>query len=502
MDMTQQLESIKQILENQQANLSDIATHTATYGASPWGDAQFDDANCDEEKLCTGSYFERIADIVNARRAAKNKMIKVYERDRYTFKQLKDPEVVLTEEQEKEIRDFWSPYEFAYKNDINTQRYYSAISGRFDPTYIGFGLQFYFLNRYWNHITVALLRNKNYLDLVFPQAKHPRTIVRNMWARYYTEDRTLISQQEAIQLVLKELKSPGVERLILKPDDGEEGKGIVFLKKGMSANDIKAAFAGMKEKFICQEVIRNHPTHAAPHPESLNTLRIATIFSKNEVRLVGVVWRMGVDKEVDNWSAGGIACGVSEDGVCHATAVDHVGNRVTHHPSGFKFEGHRLFHCKEAVDTAKKLHAAIPQLRYISWDFAINENGDPVMIEMNCCGGCNVLQMNGFPAYIDRETLKSVLDEHLLRRFHYDRVNWNWNYQEYNDHIVITKYAGRSAHVTLPATLRSKPVTGILDTVFAGKKITAITAPQSVADTCEAKLVAISKKLGATLLIK
>ena len=316
MDMTQQLDSIKQLLENQQSHLSDIAAHTAAYGASPWGDASFDDANCDEEKLCTGSYFERIADIVNARRAAKAKMVKVYERDRWTFKELKDPGTKLTQEQLDEINAFWKPYEFAYKNDPNIQRYFSAISGRFDPTYIGFGLQYYYLNRYWNHITVTLVRNKNFLDLIFPQVKLPRTIVRNMWARYYTPDRKLITRSEAVKLVLKELSKPKVDSLIVKPDDGGEGKGIIFLNKGMTENEITAAFNQMQEQFVCQEVIKNHASYAAPHPESLNTLRIVTLFNKNEVRLVGVAWRMGVDKKVDNWGQGGIVCGVSEGGIC------------------------------------------------------------------------------------------------------------------------------------------------------------------------------------------
>ena len=499
MDMTQQLESMKQLLEQQQTYISDIAAHTGAYGTSPWGDAACDDSACDEEKLCTGSYFERIADIVNTRRAAKNKMLKVYERDRFTLNEFKDIDTQLTDEQMAEIDAFWKPYEFAYKNDPNTQRCFSAISGRFDVSYIGFGLQYYYLNRYWNHITVALARNKNFLELVFPQAKLPRTIVRNMWARYYTPDRKLISRPQAIELVLEELSRPETDRLILKPDDGEEGKGILFLTKGMTAEDIAAAFSHMKEQFICQEVIRNHPSYAAPHPESLNTLRIATLFTKNEARLVGVVWRMGIDKPVDNLAAGGLACGVMEGGVCAPFAEDHSGKRVSAHPSGFVYAGHTLPHYDAAVNKAKELHATLPQLRYISWDFAVDEKGEPVLIELNSCGSGELLQMNGFPCYIDKETLKSILDEYLLRRFYYDRANWNWNYQEYHDHIVITRYAGRSERVAIPAVLRSKPVTAVADNAFAGKKISALTVAKSTFDACGSKLDAIAKKLGAQL---
>ena len=142
-----------------------------------------------------------------------------------------DPGNVLTADQKKEIEEFWGRYSFAYKNDPEIQRYFSGISGRFDATYIGFGLQYYYLNRYWNHITVALIRNKNFLDLIFPTVKMPKVIVRNMWARYYTPDRKLITESQAIELVRKELATENVEQLIVKPDDGEEGKGVLFLIK-------------------------------------------------------------------------------------------------------------------------------------------------------------------------------------------------------------------------------------------------------------------------------
>lgn len=437
----------------------------------------------DENSVCRGRFFERIADIVNARRNAQSKMRQVYERDEYLFRMAVDPENELTEEQKKDIAEFWDRYSFAYKNNPETQRYFSGISGAFNASYIGFGLQYYYLNRYWNHITVALIRNKNFLDLVFPQAKHPKTIIRNMWARYYTEDRRLITRQEAIDIVTAELRKPTTRQLIIKPDDGEEGKGIEFLDKNSDAEAINHAFSRMKEKFICQEVIKNHESYAAAHPDSLNTLRIATLFIKNEVRLIGTVWRMGgTDKKVDNWAAGGIACSVNEDGICASFAVDHHGVRYDRHPSGFEFAGHKLYNYQKAVDKAKQLHSTIPQLRYISWDFAIDEQGEAILIELNCCGSAELLEMNGIPSYIDKETLKPILDDILIKRFFYDRANWNWDYREYCDHVEIVRYAGQALSVKVPETLRGKKVTRILGRAFAGKEVTSICIPSSVAN--------------------
>lgn len=409
-------------------------------------------------------------------------MRRVYERDRHLFRLCKKPSVSLTEEQKKEIDDFWKPYSFAYKNDPNTQLYFSSISGRFDPTYIGFGLQCYFLNRHWNHITVAFIGNKNLIDLVFPTAKLPKTVIRNMWARYYTADRTLISREKAIEIVMDELKHPDVDELILKPDDGEEGKGIAFLDSSMDESAIGRAFDQMKEKFICQHVVKNHPSHAIAHPESLNTLRIATYFTGTEVRHIGTVYRMGGSgKKVDNWAAGGIACRVDDKGICAPIAVDHHGNQFTVHPaSNFKFGGHQLLHYDEALDAAKQLHSTLPQLRYISWDFAINEVGEPILIELNSCGSGELLQMNGIPCYIDKATLKKVLDNVLIKRFYYDRSNWLWDYREFGDHIEIVRYAGTATHVAVPNSLRGKPVTKIEATAFLHRDVEGIDLPSSL----------------------
>ena len=474
----QQLTEIMDMLEKQNSHIDALTSVLSSTGAFPF--LFEDEPIVEEDSLCTGSFFERIADIVIARRNAKQKMRQVYERDQYMIRTSTDPGNVLTADQKKEIEEFWGRYSFAYKNDPEIQRYFSGISGRFDATYIGFGLQYYYLNRYWNHITVALIRNKNFLDLIFPTVKMPKVIVRNMWARYYTPDRKLITESQAIELVRKELATENVEQLIVKPDDGEEGKGVLFLNKNDTPETIKQVFSTLREKFIVQEVIKNHSSYAAPHAGSLNTLRIATIFNKNQVRLVGTVWRMGRDKQVDNWAAGGIACAVSQDGICADFAEDHYGNRYSVHPNGFHFAGHKLYNCKAAIDTAIQLHYTLPQLRYISWDFAINEQGEPVLIELNSCGSGELLEMNGYPCYIDKPTLKAVLDEYLLRRFYYDRVNWNWNYREYHDHVEIVKYGGWSKTVRVPLKLRGKPVTQIAKSAFSNTSLEEIRIPEKL----------------------
>lgn len=39
------------------------------------------------------------------------------------------------------------------------------------------------------------------------------------------------------------------------------------------------------------------------------------------------------------------------------------------------------------IDAAKRMHQVLPQIGAYNWDFTINEDGEPVLIEANVNGG-------------------------------------------------------------------------------------------------------------------
>ena len=54
------------------------------------------------------------------------------------------------------------------------------------------------------------------------------------------------------------------------------------------------------------------------------------------------------------------------------------------------------------LDTIKTIHPHFPHFRQISWDFAIDENEEPVFVEMNLCNGeLDFHQLNNGPLYGD-----------------------------------------------------------------------------------------------------
>lgn len=130
---------------------------------------------------------ERIKQVEEINMHAHDLMNSARRRDMWYVNNLTDlqSDVVVTEEQIREIEEFWQPYEFAYKNDVNIQLAFYKQSGVFDPSYIGFGLQRYSLNRFWNNETFSTFRNKNFSKLLFPFVKTPTDFIANNYGIYW-----------------------------------------------------------------------------------------------------------------------------------------------------------------------------------------------------------------------------------------------------------------------------------------------------------------------------
>ena len=422
---------------------------------------------------------KRKYDIREINSRAYSKIESAYRRDAYYLKNLIDLEDnrPLSKEESLEIEEFWKPYKFAYTNDSETQRVFYRQSGTFDPSYIGFGLQRHSLVRFWNHASYATLRNKFYLPLLFPQVKHPQTFIANNYGVYISDGR-VISKNEALSRLQSILRK---EEVILKPSD-ESGSGtdIKFLHAGMSLQTLENYFNHLKENFLIQRILKNHSSYAAPYEKALNTLRIVTLIWKEKVMLVGTVFRMGNGDRVDNWGRGGLACPVDKNGICGNFAVTEQGKRVSIHPSGFRFAGHQLYKCAEAQELALTLHATLPQQKYISWDLTVDDKGDIVMIEMNTPGSSELLQAVGFNAYISKDIAKEIFDEYLIKRFFYNKANFDWNYREFSDHISLTKYAGISEKVIVPIEIEGKKISMLYDDALSGKNVKELIIPKGI----------------------
>lgn len=126
-----------------------------------------------------------------------------------------------------------------------------------------------------------------------------------------------------------------------------------------------------------------------------------TLIIGNEVHHISTVLRMGVgESKVDNASVGGITCGVKENGQLKEIAFNAHGERFDQHPQGYQFGKCIVPGYRDAVAMAKHCHEKLGHFRLVSWDIAIGDQGEPILIEANLRNGeCDFHQFNNGPLF-------------------------------------------------------------------------------------------------------
>lgn len=287
-------------------------------------------------------------------------------------------------------------YNTAYKNQHPTDSY--------DVTKVVPGPVYYpYVDPTFSHPSRArTTSDKNLTDLLFPDVRRPKAIVRYLDGLFLDGGYLMISKEEAYERIRQE------KNVIIKPSaDSGGGHGMAFWNA--ETDDLqKLDKIFVKGRFyIVQEILKQHELMNSLYAGSINTIRMETLLFKNEVRMLACMVRMGAKgSKVDNLSSGGMSCGVNIDsGQLSSRAYDFHNLSVTYekHPQGGKFEGFVIPNWGKCVATVKRLAprcAGVAKL--IGWDIAIAEDGEPVLIECNMMdSGCASLQLDNGPLFGD-----------------------------------------------------------------------------------------------------
>jgi glutathione synthase/RimK-type ligase-like ATP-grasp enzyme len=185
-----------------------------------------------------------------------------------------------------------------------------------------------------------------------------------------------------------------IDKLIIKPLSESGGKNIVVAKKVNNNIIIHSKTLQiplqdfiLSTTAIVQEVLKQDHRMATFSSSSVNTVRIMTMFTKDDMIIVlGATMRCAVGESyVDNWTAGGVAVGVDvETGRLKKYAYDKKGNRYETHPtSKVVFEDFVIAKWQDIINIAVKIQKAFPWYRILGMDIALQESGSPVLIEVN-----------------------------------------------------------------------------------------------------------------------
>ena len=318
---------------------------------------------------------------------------------------------ILTKGQKSQVMDYFRQYGFKVRTDWHN--YYTYMTGHFSEKYIPADLMYTVIVPYLNYMPFELAyQDKNNYDIILPNVKKPSTIVKRKHGFYENGGGKNLSLDEAI------ISCFNLSDVIIKPTINScQGKGVkLFSTKDGITDDgisVKALLNNYGQDFIIQKRVVQHPFLMSLNESSLNTMRILTLRIGNEIRVLSTAIRIGGKGSVtDNGYGGGFCTGVDSDGCLkpHGYRLT-TGEHIDKLQNGTKLEGLVIPHYGRVIEKAKELAMSLPYLRVIGWDFTIDEENDPVFIEMNTLPGIYIMQLCNGPVFgdITDDLMRSVM---------------------------------------------------------------------------------------------
>lgn len=211
------------------------------------------------------------------------------------------------------------------------------------------------------------------------------------------------------------------EKIIYKPLLGNKGGGVEVFS--LTENTPKEVYKTIMNYpvGIVEECITQHAAMAELCPDSVNTLRVVTLVSKEKpitldgkhMDFVYVAVRVGrVGAVVDNFHSGGMCAAVDlKTGKIVTDAADldcHV--YPTHPDTGTAFKGFQIPFFAEAMELVKEASKKDLVEGLVGWDVAFTKEG-PILIEVNTNPGAVLLST---PYAAEKIPTKQVLTKYLF----------------------------------------------------------------------------------------
>ena len=335
-------------------------------------------------------------------------------RSRYAKKRIKmiGGGYKLTAEDKMALKKYWEPYGIRPKEYWYTL--YCARNGKFDPRYIPDDIWYRSVYPYFNHIIgQTALQDKCFLNTLVPGVKQATTVIKNMDGHFYDENMNLITKEQAVR------QCSTLSTWLIKPSTNTGcGNGVQFFEhvEKLGIKNIEKILDDYRMNYIVQLPVEQHPDLARIHEKSLNTIRIQSLFFKEEVYILSAMLRMGNgDSRLDNVSAGGCACVIGKDGWLVGKAVTRKSEWTDHHESGTYFKDVKVPSYDKIIAVVKREHKKMPFFGIIGWDFAVDKEGNPILIEIN--GTSEPNQIAAGPTFKDitEDVLKEIFIDKTMK---------------------------------------------------------------------------------------
>lgn len=293
---------------------------------------------------------------------------------------------------------------------------YTSISGKDDINYVPENIFYCIIEPTLNDTSLSIAySDKNYYDrLPSFSTLFPKTCIRNIDGVFYDDKYCYIDDKKTGDFLTR-LKRFTAPQVILKPSvDSWGGRNVLlFIKehgvyRDTDGNtlDLKFLQSYQNKNYIVQEAIEQYQFYKQFNPSSLNTIRVFTYRSTTteKVAVLHCVLRMGRDGSItDNQSAGGISCGIDENGKLNDFAVNKKGDIFHYAGEGKELSFTSIgsvYKLGEIKKLAKECAIHFYYHRILSFDFCVDKRENVRLIEINNKSmEINFLQMNNGPLF-------------------------------------------------------------------------------------------------------
>lgn len=320
----------------------------------------------------------------------------------------------LTSDEKRQIKNFYKPYG---KILLGWHDMFKDLSGNFYPEYMPEDFYYTKIDTFYNNWQKGIqFDDKGYYDRLFSKSpfRLPIQICNKINGFWLDNNYSIITEEEAIRLIIDSGSA-----FLKMTVQTSEGHGVAFFDANVypdeesKINSLKNTIQRLGKNIVVQKPIKQSAILSRINPSSVNTVRILSFLKKDgSVKIYSKFLRLGRNgSKVDNGFNGGIGCGINSDGSLKKYGFNSIGEKFSHHPdTNIPIDSITIPGYTDLLEKVKAFHPQFPDYRLISWDFAIDEDDQPLLIEFNIyCGSVLWNQIHDGPAF-GKDT-KEILDE-------------------------------------------------------------------------------------------
>ena len=299
--------------------------------------------------------------------------------------------IKLTKEQSESIQQYWKPI-VGHRVTEKWHELLYTLSGVFKPSYLPWDLYVKIIahnNNTGSYSIMSFLDDKCMYRKILNGFNLPERIAECSQGVCYLPEITNkeVPQDRVISYC------HNISNCIIKPSVNSSGGSRIrplevvdgFCTGG--GGNFSSIIEQYKGNYVIERKIKNNANLSALNPTSVNTIRFHTWRDRENSKVIVLSQYIRIGRSgqiIDNASAGGIACAISNDGILRGNAVSCFPYACYDKTdSGIVLKGYVIEHFSEMREIAIAAHSQLPYFGLVGWDITMNDENKVVIIEYN-----------------------------------------------------------------------------------------------------------------------